>query len=182
MHRQARGQSRSDCLKPTDLHMLENVLDFIAEDHLREREICAELDRIATSDDILIADVERSLSFLREELPLHLADEEEDLFPLMRLRCPPEDEIDKALRRLLADHRHADEQTGGIVAILTRLWGDEAHRLTAAEQGELIDYAAHARRHLILENAIILPLARVRLTSDDLETLRQGMVRRRGLI
>jgi hemerythrin-like domain-containing protein len=45
----------------------------------------------------------------------------------------------------------------------------------------LARFAGHARRHLILENAIILPFARLRLTRHDLETLRLRMMQRRGL-
>ena len=37
------------------------------------------------------------------------------------------------------------------------------------------------RHHLTLENAIVLPLARIRLTADDLRNLAQRMSARRGI-
>ena len=45
----------------------------------------------------------------------------------------------------------------------------------------LTEFASQTRRHLIVENAIILPIARARLDTDDLDALRLGMLRRRGL-
>ena len=41
---------------------------------------------------------------------LHHRDEEEDLFPMLRLRCEPEDEIDQVLENLSAEHA-AKERT-----------------------------------------------------------------------
>lgn len=49
MKRHITATSRSDCLSPTDPVLLGDPLDFIAEDHLRERQICALIDRIAIS-------------------------------------------------------------------------------------------------------------------------------------
>ena len=171
---------RGDCHEPTDLALLGNPLDFFHEDHLREREICATLDRISAAGKPDAEDVIRALSFLREELPLHLDDEEQDLFPLLRRRCELEDDIDTAIARLTVDHRHADEDTPVVVGILSRLEAGQ-DSLSGNEREILVRYAAHARRHLILENAIILPFAKLRLTRSDLDTLTLRMMQRRGL-
>lgn len=174
------NQKRGDCLTPTTLDLLGNPLDFIHEDHLREREICAMIDRIVDAEDPDRDQARLILSFLREELPLHLEDEEQDLFPLLRRRCETEDEIDKAIQRLETDHRHADEDTPGVIAILAALEAGE-RQPSDDDQSVLVRYAGHARRHLILENAIILPFAKLRLTEGDLGTLRLRMMQRRGL-
>lgn len=172
--------SRGEFLPPTNLRLLGNPIAFIAEDHLRERAICALLDKIAQArapDQDEMLDV---LAFLREELPAHLADEEQDLFPLMRIRCAPEDEIDKVIDRMQADHDHAEGATREAIAILER--AVMRRRVERAEdRATLADFATHSRRHLIVENAIILPLARARLTNADLDRLRLGMLKRRGL-
>lgn len=172
--------SRSDCLTPTDPALLGNPLDFIQDDHLREREICVMIDWVATADASDLDLAEHILSFLRNELPQHLADEEEDLFPLLRRRCEPDDEIDRAIRRLSTDHAHASADTPHVVTILDRLTC-EGTGLSALSRKTLAQYATHSRHHLILENAIILPFARLRLINSDLDTLRLRMLQRRGL-
>ena len=169
---------RGDCLQPTDLALLGTPLEFIHEDHLREREICATLDRIAAAPSPDPGDVACAAKFLQDELPLHLQDEEEDLFPLLKRRCEPEDEIGKVIDRLLKDHGHAHVDTPAVLVILSGLKQDDSG-FGPEERAILGDYTAHARHHLILENAIILPFARLRLTKSDLETLTLRMGQRR---
>ena len=171
---------RSDCLRPTDPELLSDPLAFFHEDHLREREICAMLERIATADVPRSFEVTHVLGFLRDELPLHLEDEEQDLFPLLRRRCEPPDEIGKAIDRLVGDHRRSDAQTPPVEAALARLErGGEG--LSPDERERVVAYVGHTRNHLIFENAIILPFARLRLTDSDLHTLSLRMRQRRGL-
>ncbi len=50
MARRAHDPRRGDGLSPTDPRLLGNPLDFLHEDHLREREICVMLDRIAAAE------------------------------------------------------------------------------------------------------------------------------------
>ncbi len=162
------------------LNREDDPLDFIHEDHLREREICASIDKIAEGSLVPMKVVKEVISFLTVQLPLHLMDEEEDLFPLFKRRCLPEDNIAKIISRLHRDHAHAGEDTPKIVTLLkTLIAGPRA--LERAAMSMLAAYAGHARRHLILENAIILPFARRRLTKGDLETLYIRMCQRRGI-
>jgi len=174
-----RSDRHWDYLQPADLRRLANPLDYIADDHLRERTVCAMLDRIAVGDEDDQA-FEQVRWFLDRELPLHLQDEEEDLFPMMRRRCEPVDEIDAVIERLRAEHRHAQTDTPEIVGIIDDAMVG-AGAVSAADRAALSSFAAHARRHLIVENAIILPIARARLTGDDLKNLRLRMLQRRGL-
>lgn len=196
------GRNRQpECpLSSADLARLATPLDFIAEDHWREREICAALERLAatgqedernrtSAGDLSVSassapgypdpeDIAQSLTFLTRELPLHLADEEEDLFPLMRRCCAPEDEIGRVIERLLLDHSHAAKDTPKVIAILEDL---QSRPPTEQERQVLAQFASHARRHLILENAVVLPIARLRLRSCDHESLRLCMMQRRGI-
>lgn len=176
----ARDLKRGDCLRPTTLKLLGNPLDFIYEDHLRERQICTMLDRIAADAVPDQDDLEHVREFLTRELPLHLADEEEDLFPLLRRACEPEDEIGKAIERLTSDHVQTVEGASRVIADLDALIssGGAPGKET---QARFRRFAAQARRHLILENAIILPFARLRLTGRDTERLFLHMAQRRGL-
>jgi len=159
---------------------LGNPLDLLLQDHLFEREICAKLGRMASADNPDLADLPLMLGFLRFARPLHHEDEEADLFPLLRRRCLPEDEIDRAIARLTGDHDAARPETRRTIAILERIEAG-GRAPDTDERRALADYAARTERHLTLENAVILPLARSRLTPADLETLRRGMLARRGL-
>ena len=171
--RTARGEA-------ADVSNLDNPLDFIAENHMREREVCAVIDRIVASASMERAEIDQVLTFLEAELPQHLADEEIDLFPMMLKRCEPEDEIDKVIDKLQSDHDHAIADAPAIVAIIRGL--DKPNSWPSQSGCErMTDFAHHARRHLILENAVILPIARARLTDADLNTMRRHMLERRSL-
>lgn len=172
--------NRGECLKPTKIALLDEPLEFIHEDHLRERQICALIDEIAHEETLDVAAVWDVHSFLNKELPLHLQDEDEDLFPLLRSRCEREDEIDKVINKLKSDHTHAEGDTPKVVAVLEGLAAQKRPPIDQ-ERKLLLDYSSHSRRHLILENAIILPFARLRLTQKDRETLCVRMCQRRGL-
>jgi hemerythrin-like domain-containing protein len=174
----ARDPRRGDCRSPTPPRLLSDPLGFLHEDHLREHHVCAILDRLAAGETVARRDLDQAAGFLGTELALHIADEEADLFPLLRRRCAPEDEIAPVLVRLEADHLHAGVDTPGIVAAV-RAGPD---RLDATGREGLRRYANHARRHLILETAIVLPFARLRLAPGDLETLGGRMMRRRGIV
>lgn len=157
-----------------------NPLDFIAEDHMREREVCAVLERLVAGFPIDTDERQMVLSFLTLQLPQHLADEEIDLFPLMLERCDPEEDINSVIDKLESDHVHALADAPAIAALIEEMEPGDAPFPELA-RAQLTEFASHARRHLILENAIMLPIARVRLTKDDLKTMRDHMLERRGL-
>ncbi|NNU82021.1 hemerythrin domain-containing protein [Halovulum dunhuangense] len=159
-----------------DPSLLRTPVEFLHAVHLREREICALLDRIADRARAASGEIEAALRFLSDELPAHLDDEEQDLFPMLRARCSDDDEIDRLLDQLHADHCRASALTPRITGIV----GDAGSGLDAGDCDELRRYAGQSRRHLILENAVLLPFARLRLTPADLEQLRAAMTRRRS--
>lgn len=164
-------------ITPIDPALLTSPIDHLHAVHLCEREVCTILERIAERGMTTTAESKAATSFLAGELRLHLEDEEQDLFPLLRLRCKEEDDINRLLGRLQDDHRHANFDTPGVLKILR----SAASEMTPAACGELRRFADHARRHLILENAVLIPFARLRLTEADLDMLRASMRQRRGL-
>ncbi|OAN81288.1 hypothetical protein A8B78_09805 [Jannaschia sp. EhC01] len=164
----------------SDFGGLENPLDFIAEDHMREREVCALIDKLVDAASLQEADIHQMLGFLEDQLPQHLADEEIDLFPMMLERCDPEDEIEKVIDKLHSDHGHALADVPTIVALIQSV-APASPQLSDDECILMTDFAHHARRHLILENAVILPIARGRLTQADLNTMKRHMLERRGI-
>ncbi|SEW31174.1 Hemerythrin-like domain-containing protein [Cognatiyoonia koreensis] len=157
-----------------------NPLDLIAEDHMREREVCTMIDRLVADLPIADEDLKQLNTFLRKQLPQHLADEETDLFPMMLSRCEPEDEIDKVIDRLLSDHSHAIADAPAVAEIIQSRATTVAS-FSDADKKDMKKFAHHSRRHLILENAVILPIARARLTAGDLKQMMRHMLERRGL-
>lgn len=172
--------SRAEGHQPTDPAILCAPLDFIAADHLWERQICVDLDSLAESDGLKRDLAQGVLRFLNEEIGAHMRDESEDLFPLLRRRCPPEEDIGVAITRI----RSAQEAAQALLPQVRSILADclDADRVpTRTEVTVLLCFTRHTRSHLIAENAIVLPLARVRLTDRDLESLRLRMQARRGI-
>jgi len=160
--------------------MLRTSLNVITADHARDRQICAELDNLAMSDSLDRALAQELLRFLNKDLSVHIRDMAEDLFPLLRRRCPPEEHIDRAITRITSDREAARVLLPQIRFVLAECL--DAERVpTPHEAAELFCFTHHTHRHLSAENAILLPLARVRLTARDLESLCLRMQARRGI-
>lgn len=159
---------------------LAQPLDYIFAEHFRQRVLCNVLDRIASgssADRVLLRAVVR---FLTSDFAPHVRDEEEDLFPLLRRRAEPDDGlvqlIDQLSEEHAADKLDAQEIIEGLQDLLRK-----TGRVPAALAKLLRRFAANERHHLTVENAIVLPLARLRLTREDLWSLGHRMAQRRGL-
>jgi len=173
----ARRGTRDASSRPS---LLATPLEFIDEDHLREREICAVIDGLAMADAFDRRAAMDVLRFLNEELNVHLRDEVEDLFPLLVRRCTEEDAIESTISRIRADQSAAIRLLPQVRATLTGCL-DTGAGLTAEDRAVLTAFAGQVRRHLVAENAILLPIARARLTQADLRILSRHMRSRRGL-
>jgi len=157
----------------------EQALDFILYEHLRHREMCNALDRLAEASTFNVDETTKLAAFIRTELTLHVADEEELFFPLLRERCLPEDEIGGALDRLNREHAE-DRDLSALVRVLL-LQAVTEEKAPAAIEGAsnaLRAFAQSQRRHMMLENAVLIPLARRRLTPDDLTSLGKRLAAR----
>ena len=171
---------RGDGLTPTDAALLATPLEFLCQDHLRERLVCSLLDSLATSLPFAPPAARNVLRFVNEELNVHMQDDSEDLFPLLSRRCTAEDGIGRAIARICTDLDEASRLLPGLRAALSGglATGSE---LSTEDRQVLTRFAGHVRRHLAAENAILLPIARARLTRRDLQRLSWRMRSRRGL-
>jgi hemerythrin-like domain-containing protein len=167
-------------LSPTDPSLLSSPLEFISADHLRERAICAMIDRLAGTALLDRHAALTVLRFLNEELNVHMRDDAEDLFPMLAKRCAPEDCIDRTISRITTHQQEAMRLLPRVRAALVRCL-DTGFDLSVRENRALSRFADHVRQHLVAENAILLPIARVRLTPRDLQSLSHRMRTRRGL-
>lgn len=171
-------------IEPLPENLLREPLDFLFADHYRQRVFCDLVLRLAARPETPIGAVRaaQALDFLERDLPLHRQDEEQDLFPCLRKRCRPEDNIAGILEILTAEHE-ADEQAAATLAERLRLAAPQqdlpASRCAlraAAEQ-----FAAMQQRHLIWENVVVLPIARRRLLPSDLAAMGHAMADRRNV-
>lgn len=165
---------------PVDL--LLTPLDYIFADHFRQRSLCRILGELAGAAEFDRAMAQAALDFLRTDFFLHVFDEEKDLFPLLRKRREKQDRIGDILARLVSEHSADALDAELIVAALAGALDEAAPApLDEAARALFARFAANERRHLTAENAIVLPMARARLTSGDLETLGRHMAARRGI-
>lgn len=176
----ARPTGDTTLLGPPPLALLREPLEFFLAEHLRQRCLCAALRRIAAdrradrSLMVAISDV------LRIDLPLHHMDEEQDLFPALLRRGRPEDDLGAIIRELGEDHRRFQVVADMIASRLSVLAQDEAPGLDPIFCGTLKLYADEESRHLAIENAIVMVIARKRLKTEDLIHISRNMKARRG--
>ncbi|HEY9216477.1 MAG TPA: hemerythrin domain-containing protein [Phenylobacterium sp.] len=165
------------------LPLLAEPLEWFFAEHFRHRQLCDMIDEAAASVVFDGERISRIVDFLRHDLALHVIDEEEDLFPLLRRRCKPEDELERILGVLSAEHRIDVDFARTVRTHLERcLEQQSAPGLDPQVRKAMTEFASQERRHLGLENAVVLPIARLRLTKRDLDTLGRRLAARRGLL
>lgn len=122
-------------LEPLPAELLDRPLDYILADHGRQRAVCAALRSFAERGEGARADAGSVLGYLTGDLEAHHRDEEEDLFPALRRRAVPEDNLARTLERLGYDHRESH-----LVAAVI------AKALAAAPDAGTVRFARPARK------------------------------------
>lgn len=163
-------------ISPPATSLLKEPLEFILEEHLRQRQAAKILCLIADGV-VNRRTIEAAADFIRHDLALHILDEELSLFPALRVSCLPEDNIGQLLDILAVDHREDERLSGEVRRILSALLAGES--LADADAVNLRAFADHLRRHIALENGVLLPLAAARLDVDAIALLSTSMVERR---
>ncbi len=154
-----------------------NPLDMIAHAHALQVQMCDAMERIA---DGLPDDVDRRLcaqvaSCLQFDLPLHHHDEEAGLFPILRERVLPEDSLGEILDRLASEHSSDTDFASEIAESLEHL-GQGGRASNPDMLGYMLrGFFERYRRHVHWENTLVMPVARLRLKPEDLETLSARM-------
>jgi len=166
-------------------NLLLEPLEYIFADHCRQKDLCRALKVLAKQSqttDVATETATTILRCLRHDLALHIADEEQDLFPRLRERAKPSDKIDDTLRLLGSEHMRDRELVEIVMEGLqkiadTKPVGDLQAFRTAAEMLSEIHLS-----HLNWENTVILELARLRLSADDQREMAKSMAARRGIV
>lgn len=156
-------------------------IDFILKEHDCQFEVCALLKRLldALESEPRAQWAERVLAYLTEDLPVHIEDEEEDLFPMLASRKGEETEFLTILDQLILEH----EFDRGLVEPMLNGVRDIAEGRALADPTRFYMYARTfteaMRRHLNWENRIVLPLASKILSEEEKAELANRIFGRR---
>ncbi len=164
-------------------NLLRVPIDYIYADHYRQRTMCAMLDELVVDPSGEVASQLSAalLSYLERDLPLHIADEEGDLFPRLKARALPEDGLANVLALLSEEHVDIERLALPLVAALSTLAAGKPLADEKAFACGATLFAEAQRRHQAWENRIVMPLARKRLTRADLSEIGRNMAARRGI-
>lgn len=162
--------------------LLDEPLEYMIADHFRQRVVLTMLQHFAKEASASRADADTIATFLTNDLVLHHADEEEGLFPFIRLRALPEDELGTLFAHLGEDHHRSKAMVEDITGALMRHPAEKAVHLSTTICGLIQSYVVSENRHVAVENGVLLAIARIRLTLKDLKAISRGMKVRRGVI
>lgn len=156
-----------------DPGLLADPLAFLAAEHARQRALLGHLERLAGNRTGSRVPIARALAaWLACELPLHLRDEEESLYPRIGTAAC------SALPILSEENRMTTALRAELRADLAQIAA--GHRSSERFAASVSDFVAGYRRHLALEELEVMPTAGRTLSSRDREVIRREMVARRA--
>jgi iron-sulfur cluster repair protein YtfE (RIC family) len=151
--------------------------------HARIRHFGALAAKLAAAGDAPAAQIRDAASEVRryfvEALPLHVADEEQTLAPLLRGREPA---LDEALDRMAREHGGHEAPLAKLVALCERLERapEERSALEAELAGVVGPLRADLEEHLAAEESVVLPAIGRLLGPDEQARARAAMAARRS--
>lgn len=177
------GEDLPLVLTPWTPEVFRAPLDFIVAEHGRQLAVCTVIERLRHNPrhGAQRVTMEAARSYLIRDYPLHLADEEEDLFPLLLRRCPREDPLDQVLALLRREHAADASLHLAVIEDLALLIGGRALDDPARAFMNLGAFSENQRRHLAWENAVVVPRAQRYLTEADHLSIGRRMAWRRGV-
>ena len=118
--------------------------------------------------------------YFDQAAPLHHADEERDLLPLLAPHAGGHGPLRVLVDGLQAEHAELDQRWGELQPLLVEL-ADGRAVAPAAYAAAAEAFEAAMSDHVARENAHLLPAAEAHLTAPDLQALGAAMARRRGV-
>lgn len=161
----------------TDMMLLEDPLEYLSEDHFRAKTVCETIRRVAQSDQPQKTDLVEIRTFLSNELPLLMHDEDDDLCQLLHTRVVPEDDFDRLAEKVASLHDSIEIKRMQLIEAVKDLVNG-SKEMSPEICISFNDLEREIREDMIVENAKLLPLARLRLISDDISQLRSRLLRR----
>ncbi len=179
---QPAGPGQKLQLEPLPVSLLDQPLDFIFAEHFRQRCVIAALRRFIVDGSATRAEADQVVAHCERDVVLHHQDEEADLFPAVRRRAVPSDNLGAILATLTEDHRLAGAMIETIVEALSARIADDPVKIKRGDREVMMAYARCEQRHLAIENGIVLVIARKRLTEGDQSAMSRSMKARRGVV
>ena len=175
-----------DSLFPTPSASLDHPIDILDGCHERILRNCAAIERIAAHVAAKGADAEAQaaaanvIRYFDTAGANHHRDEEDDLFPALQQYAPSRElnAVFDLLHRLRSDHDRLEARWTGMRRLLAEIG---AGRRSALEPTLAEEFRLAYERHIALEEAELLPLARRVLDEKLLYALGARMARRRGV-
>lgn len=167
-------------IPPVSPDLMAAPLQWFWAEHTRHRKMCRLLDDLADAGEVWPGVTETLLCYLEREIPDHFRDEEDALFPRLRRRCTPQDNIGPVLTGLSADHAQDLAAAADIAALLRDCLARNTPPGADPDfRDRLHDFAQHERHHLALEDAVVLRIAKFRLSEADLGHVSRKLSERR---
>jgi len=165
-------------------NLLREPLDFLFADHMRQRKLCNAIDAIhMIGEKVPLLDLKEPIfAYLSEDFPLHIADEECDLFPTLQDTPDRDHDLDDLIDALTRNHAVEQSMASDVIAVLKR----NLHPLGEADNVSqfprlLFMFTDCLRRHLAIEDQMLLPVARKYLSRSDLSRIGRAMAQRRNI-
>lgn len=165
----------------SDPDSLGDPLEFIRDDHARQLRMCNLLDAFTEKLELepVMPLASALLEYLTGDLPLHTEDEEQDLRPVLEQRCEPEDNLDEVLKQLTREHELNRDLVSFMIEDLEALADGRTLSNPVRLMMNVKEFSETQRQHVTWEERVLLPLARQRLTADDLANIGRNMAKRR---
>lgn len=166
-------EGREALFGAVDPGLLSDPLGFLAAEHARQRALLGHLERLARNPagPAHVAMARALAAWLACELPMHLRDEEESLYP----RLPPD--AAPVMRSLTEAHAMSEPARALLRAGLARI--ATGHRPGADFAEAALGFAADYRRRLALEEAELMPAAQRSLSGSACLAIAREMAARR---
>jgi hemerythrin-like domain-containing protein len=160
------------CAAPDPLRLLE-------EEHALQRELCDLLEQLADSLPFEIdrSQAEVAKAILDGSFTRHTQFEEQALFPLIRQRVPPGDDLHAMLARLEDEHQHDESEVMEIGEALSSIASGKPPENADMLGYQLRGFFESQRRHISWEDSVVIPAARRVLTPEDLASLQDWIMK-----
>ncbi len=101
-------------------------IDFMRDEHMRQRALCGPPDDMAIAGRLDTDAVAAAFDFLNADFGLHVLDEEEYLFPLLRRQLPADEYLADVLDQLTAEHARDRDVAYSVVESLQKASKEQA--------------------------------------------------------